>query len=151
MKLPATQPGSSIMPAKVNPVMCEMLIQACAQVIGNDAAIALGGAFGNFELNVMMPLIAHNLLQSIELLSNGTRVFAQRCVAGLEVDAERCEAMIEQSLAMATALARSSAIRPPRLQSGRSGPDRPSAPLPRAMSGIDQTSRGTARSPADRA
>jgi fumarate hydratase class II len=105
LKLPATQPGSSIMPGKVNPVMCEMLIQACAQVIGNDAAIALGGAFGNFELNVMMPLIAHNLLQSIELLSNGTRVFVQRCVAGLEVDAERCEAMIEQSLAMATALA----------------------------------------------
>ena len=105
LQIPATQPGSSIMPGKVNPVMSEMLIQVCAQVIGNDAAITLGGAFGNFELNVMMPLIAHNLLHSIELLAKGSRVFASRCVAGLEADAKRCEAMIEQSLAMCTALA----------------------------------------------
>ncbi len=105
LKLPATQPGSSIMPGKVNPVMCEMLIQAGAQVIGNDAAIAFGGAFGNFELNVMMPVIAHNLLQSIELLTNGARVFARRCVAGLEADIAKCEGNIENSLAMGTALA----------------------------------------------
>jgi fumarate hydratase class II len=105
LRLPPTQPGSSIMPGKVNPVMSEMLIQVCAQVIGNDAAITLGGAFGNFELNVMMPLIAHNLLQSIQLLANGSRVFARRCIEGLEADAEKCEATIEQSLAMCTSLA----------------------------------------------
>jgi fumarate hydratase, class II len=105
LKLPATQPGSSIMPGKVNPVMCEMLIQAGAQVIGNDAAITFGGAFGNFELNVMMPVIAYNLLESIELLANGARVFARRCVVGLEPDAARCEGNIENSLAMSTALA----------------------------------------------
>ncbi len=105
LKLPATQPGSSIMPGKVNPVMCEMLIQAGAQVIGNDAAITFGGAFGNFELNVMMPVIAHNLLQSIELLTNGARVFARRCVAGLEADIAKYEGNIENSLAMGTALA----------------------------------------------
>jgi len=105
LKLPGTQPGSSIMPGKVNPVMCEMLMQVGAQVIGNDAAITFGGAFGNFELNVMMPVIAYNLLESIELLANGTRVFARRCVADLEADAARCEGNIENSLAMSTALA----------------------------------------------
>ncbi|MCI0362406.1 MAG: aspartate ammonia-lyase, partial [Phycisphaerales bacterium] len=105
LKLPATQPGSSIMPGKVNPVMSEMLIQVCAQVIGNDAAITFGGASGSFELNTMMPLIAWNLLQSIELLANASRVFARRCVAGLEADAARCAANIERSLAMCTALA----------------------------------------------
>jgi fumarate hydratase, class II len=105
IKIPATQPGSSIMPGKVNPVMSEMLIQVGAQVIGNDAAITFGGTFGNFELNTMMPVIAYNLLQSIELLANGARVFARRCVAGLKADAERCAATIERSLAMSTALA----------------------------------------------
>ena len=105
LKLPATQPGSSIMPGKVNPVMPEMLIQVGAQVIGNDATIAFSGAFGNFELNTMLPVIAHNLLQSIELLANGSRVFARRCVVGLEADAEKCESNIERSLAMCTALA----------------------------------------------
>jgi fumarate hydratase class II len=105
LRLPSTQPGSSIMPGKINPVMSEMLIQVCSQVIGNDAAITVGGAFGNFELNVMMPLIAYNLLQSIDLLANGSRVFARRCVAGLEADVERCRAALEQSLAMCTALA----------------------------------------------
>ncbi len=105
LKLPATQPGSSIMPGKINPVMCEMMIQVGAQVIGNDAAITIGGMLGHLELNAMMPLIAHNLLQSIELLSNGARVFAERCVAGIEADAEKCRATIEQSLAMCTALA----------------------------------------------
>jgi fumarate hydratase class II len=105
LKLPATQPGSSIMPGKVNPVMCEMLIQVCAQVLGNDSVVTLGGAFGNFELNVMMPVIAYGLLQSIDLLANGSRVFARRCVAGLEADPAKCRAMIEQSLALCTALA----------------------------------------------
>ena len=105
LKLPAAQPGSSIMPGKVNPVMCEMLIQVGAQVIGNDATIGFSGTFGNFELNTMLPVIAYNLQQSIELLANGSRVFAQHCVAGLEADAEKCESNIERSLAMCTALA----------------------------------------------
>ncbi|HYE32265.1 MAG TPA: class II fumarate hydratase [Methylomirabilota bacterium] len=105
LKIPATQPGSSIMPGKVNPVMSEMLLQVCAQVIGNDAAITIGGSFGNFELNVMMPLIARNLLESIVLLSNGARVFARRTVVGLQADRERCESGVEQSLAMVTSLA----------------------------------------------
>jgi fumarate hydratase, class II len=105
LKIPPTQPGSSIMPGKVNPVMSEMMLQVCAQVIGNDAAITFAAASGNFELNVMMPVIAHNLLQSIELLANASRVFAQKCVAGLEADVERCRANVERSLAMCTALA----------------------------------------------
>ncbi len=104
IRLPDLQPGSSIMPGKVNPVMCEMLIMVCAQVIGNDAAITVGGLSGNFELNVMIPLITHNLLQSIDLLARGTAAFTTRCVAGLEADAERCREMIERSLAMCTAL-----------------------------------------------
>jgi fumarate hydratase class II len=93
------------MPGKVNPVMCEMVIQVGAQVIGNDAAVAFAGAFGNFELNTMLPVAAHNLLQSIELLTNASRVFARRCVAGLEADAQKCESNIEKSLAMCTSLA----------------------------------------------
>jgi fumarate hydratase class II len=105
LKLPPTQPGSSIMPGKVNPVMCEMLIQVGAQVIGHDAAITFAGASGNLELNVMMPVLAYNLLQSIELLSNGSRVFARRCVAGLEAEREKCEINLERSLAMCTVLA----------------------------------------------
>ncbi len=105
LKLPVTQPGSSIMPGKVNPVMCEMLIQAGAQVIGNDAAITVGGMLGHLELNTMMPLMAHNLLQSVELLSTSARIFALRCVAGIEADGEKCRAMLEQSLALSTALA----------------------------------------------
>ena len=105
LKLPATQPGSSIMPGKVNPVMCEMLIQVGAQVIGNDATITFGGTFGNFELNVMLPVMAHNLLEAIELLTTGSRIFAKRCVNGLEADVAKCEGNIENSLAMCTALA----------------------------------------------
>jgi fumarate hydratase class II len=104
IRLPETQPGSSIMPGKVNPVIPESLIQVCAQVIGNDAAITLGGLSGNFELNVMMPVIAYNLIQSIHLLSNAVNTFTRRCVEGLEADRERCEEMIEKSLALATAL-----------------------------------------------
>jgi fumarate hydratase class II len=104
VRLPETQPGSSIMPGKVNPVIPESLIQVCAQVIGSDAAITLGGLSGNFELNVMMPLIAHNLVDSIRLLANGVDHFSRRCIEGLEADRERCEEMIEKSLALATAL-----------------------------------------------
>ncbi len=105
LQLPAVQPGSSIMPGKVNPVMAESLMQACAQVVGNDATITLGGLSGNFELNVMMPVMAHNLLQSIDLLSNAVEQFNERCLQGLEADRERCEGLIEESLAMCTALA----------------------------------------------
>lgn len=104
LRLPPTQPGSSIMPGKVNPVMCEMVIQVGAQVIGHDAAIAFGGAFGNLELNAMMPLIAHNLLDSIELLGNAVTQFSRRCIAGLEADELRCRTGIERSLALATVL-----------------------------------------------
>ena len=104
IRLPETQPGSSIMPGKVNPVIPESLMQVCAQVIGSDMAITLGGSSGNFELNVMMPLIAHNLLQSIRLLANAVDHFSIKCIEGLEADRERCEEMIEKSLALATAL-----------------------------------------------
>lgn len=102
--LPAVQPGSSIMPGKINPVMAESLIQVCAQVIGNDAAVALGGISGNFELNVMMPVIAHNTLQSIELLSNAIAAFDEKALAGLQADRERCSDLLERSLALVTAL-----------------------------------------------
>jgi len=103
--LPETQPGSSMMPGKVNPVIPESTIQICAQVIGNDSAITLGGIHGYFELNTMMPLIAHNLLESIQLLANGAQNFDHRCVRGLKADPKRCEEMIEKSLALVTALA----------------------------------------------
>jgi fumarate hydratase class II len=105
IKLPATQPGSSIMPGKVNPVMCEMVIQVGAQVIGNDAVVSFAGTFGNFELNTMQPVAAYNLLQAIDILTSASRVFARRCITGLEADTEKCEGNIEQSLAMCTALA----------------------------------------------
>ena len=103
--LPATQPGSSIMPGKVNPVIAESVTMVAAQVIGNDVAVTVGGQAGNFELLVMLPVMAHNLLQSIELLANAAENFAARCVEGLTADAERCRQFIEQSLAMCTALA----------------------------------------------
>jgi fumarate hydratase, class II len=105
LKLPATQPGSSIMPGKVNPVMCEMVIQVGAQVIGNDAVVTFSGTFGAFELNTMLPVTAYNLLQSISILSTATRVFTKRCIEGLEPDRQKCESSIELSLAMCTSLA----------------------------------------------
>jgi fumarate hydratase class II len=107
ISIPATQPGSSIMPGKVNPVMSEMMLQVAAQVIGNDATIAFAasGIGSSFELNVMMPVMAFNLLQSIELLSRAATVFADRCVIGIEANRDRCEGLVEQSLAMATSLA----------------------------------------------
>ncbi len=104
LQLPAVQPGSSIMPGKVNPVIPEAVIMACAQVIGYDTAITLGGLGGYFELNLMMPLIAHNILNAIALLANATQVFADRCIAGLEADADRCSETVERNLALATAL-----------------------------------------------
>lgn len=102
--LPAVQPGSSIMPGKINPVLAEALLQVCAQVVGNDATIALCGLSGNFELNVMMPVLAHNILQSIELLSNGIRAFDEKCLDGLQADEKRCADLLERSLALVTAL-----------------------------------------------
>jgi fumarate hydratase class II len=107
ISIPATQPGSSIMPGKVNPVMSEMALMVAAQVIGNDATItfAASGLGSSFELNVMMPVMAYNLLQSIALLSRAARVFADRTVAGIEANRERCESLVEQSLAMCTSLA----------------------------------------------
>ncbi len=102
--LPSLQPGSSIMPGKVNPVIPEAVLQVSAQVIGNDAAIAVGGLGGVFELNTMLPLIAHNLLQSIQLLNNASRVLAEKCVDGIQANPERCAATLEQSLALSTYL-----------------------------------------------
>ena len=104
LSLPAVQPGSSIMPGKVNPVIAESLLMACAQVIGYDATIAWCAAAGNFELNVMMPVMAYDLLASIELLRNSTGNFQLRLVDGLEVARTRAEGFVEQSLAKATAL-----------------------------------------------
>lgn len=102
--IPALQPGSSIMPGKVNPVMAEALIMVCGQVIGNDAAITLGGLYGNFELNAMLPLIARNLLESIDLLTRGVAGFREKLVEGLQVDRHRIDSLNERSLALATAL-----------------------------------------------
>jgi fumarate hydratase class II len=108
LSLPAVQPGSSIMPGKVNPVMCESVIQVACQVVGCDAAVAAGatGGVGSIlELNVAMPLIASNLLTAIRLMANVAEVFAARCIRGLEANAGRCAELVEQSLAMVTALA----------------------------------------------
>jgi fumarate hydratase class II len=103
--LPALQPGSSIMPGKVNPVILEIGIQVCAQAVGNDAAVTLGGSLGVLELNVMQPVMARNLLESIGLLSAASRLLAERCVSGITPNRKRCEELIEQSLALVTPLA----------------------------------------------
>ena len=103
--LPAVQPGSSIMPGKTNPVICEAMIQGCAQVIGNDMAITIGGQGGVFELNLMLPLIAHNLTNSITILSNSTNIFTEKLITGLKANKEKCAGYIEGSLAMCTSLA----------------------------------------------
>lgn len=104
LRLPANEPGSSIMPGKVNPSQCEALTMLCAQVIGNDVAITIGGASGNFELNVFKPLIAHNLLQSIRLLADGMRSFERHCVSGIEPDGARIAQHLQNSLMLVTAL-----------------------------------------------
>jgi fumarate hydratase class II len=103
--LPDTQPGSSIMPGKVNPVIAESLLMVAAQVIGNDLAVTIGGQSGVFELNVMMPVIAHNVLESIRLLSSSAVNLAKKCISGIEANTEHSIEMVEQSLAMCTALA----------------------------------------------
>ena len=102
--LPELQKGSSIMPGKVNPVIPEVVLQVSAQVIGNDAAITIGGMQGNFELNVRVPLIARNLLESIRLLASTSRIFAEKCVAGIQANEEGCHRSAESTLAAATAL-----------------------------------------------
>jgi fumarate hydratase class II len=104
ISLPALQPGSSIMPGKVNPVICEAMMMVCAQVIGNDLAVTTGNAHGNFELNVMLPLIAHNLLQSITILGNAARGLADNAVAGFTVNRERMADVIEKNPILVTAL-----------------------------------------------
>ena len=105
IQLPATQPGSSIMPGKVNPVLCESMMMVCAQVFGNDTVITWAGANGNFELNVMMPVMAHNILESIRLLGNVADAFTEKCVLGIEPNEERCRELVELSMAMVTGLA----------------------------------------------
>jgi len=102
--LPSLQPGSSIMPGKVNPVIPESVLQIAAQVIGNDTAITLAGQGGVFELNAMMPVMAYNLLQSISLLSIAARSFSEKCIQGLRADAKKCAAYVDRSLALATYL-----------------------------------------------
>ncbi|MEJ7707765.1 MAG: class II fumarate hydratase [Nocardioidaceae bacterium] len=106
VRLPDLQPGSSIMPGKVNPVLPEAMSMVCAQVVGNDSAIAFAGSSGNFELNVMMPVMASNLLESIRLLANTSRLLADRCVDGLEADVERCRELAESSPSIVTPLNR---------------------------------------------
>ncbi|HET6819378.1 MAG TPA: class II fumarate hydratase, partial [Candidatus Limnocylindria bacterium] len=104
INIPDLQPGSSIMPGKVNPVIPEAVCMVCAQVIGNDAAIAFGGAAGNFELNVMLPMLARNILESIRLLANVSRLFADRCIAGITANAERAREYAEGSPSIVTPL-----------------------------------------------
>jgi fumarate hydratase class II len=102
--VPDLQPGSSIMPGKVNPVVAEALSMVCAQVIGNDAAITFGGAAGNFELNIMLPMLARNVLESIRLLASASSLFADRCISGITADETRAREYAEGSPALATAL-----------------------------------------------
>ena len=104
LRIPENEPGSSIMPGKVNPTQCESLTMACAQVFGNDVAINIGGACGNFELNVYKPLIVHNFLQSVRLLGDASASFRSNCVVGIEPDRERIQSNLQNSLMLVTAL-----------------------------------------------
>ena len=104
IQLPAVQPGSSIMPGKVNPVMCEALMMVCARVAGNTTTVTIAGQRGNFELNVMMPVIADALLESITLLANASRVFSDRCVTGITARPDRARELLERNPSIATAL-----------------------------------------------
>ena len=97
LKLPALQPGSSIMPGKVNPVMPEMMMQVAAQVIGNDTTITFAGSQGNFELNTMLPVMAHNVLESIEILTTAMNSFAEKCIKGLEANTEKMLENVEKN------------------------------------------------------
>jgi fumarate hydratase class II len=126
LRLPVLQPGSSIMPGKVNPVVPEAVVMVCARVLGNDVTVGIAGASGNFELNTTLPLLAHVLLESIELLANAAALLAERCIDGLEADAERCRELVERSFAVVTALVpqigyeRAAAIAKAALAQGRS-------------------------------
>ncbi|HEX2152902.1 MAG TPA: class II fumarate hydratase [Acidimicrobiia bacterium] len=104
LRIPDLQPGSSIMPGKVNPVMSEMLMQVAAQVVGNDATVTWSGANGNFELNVMMPVMANAFLQSIDILANGAEAFRERCVEGLQANTDRARELVERNAIVVTAL-----------------------------------------------
>jgi fumarate hydratase class II len=104
ISIPENEPGSSIMPGKVNPTQCEALTMLCAQVMGNDVAINIGGASGNFELNVFRPMIAHNFLQSVRLLADGMVSFNNHCAMGIEPNRERIAELVQRSLMLVTAL-----------------------------------------------
>lgn len=104
LKIPENEPGSSIMPGKVNPTQSEAMVMLCCQVMGNDVAVNMGGAMGNFELNVMKPLIIHNFLQSLRLLSDGANSFNTNCAAGITADAGHIDSLMRNSLMLATAL-----------------------------------------------
>ncbi len=106
LKLPANEPGSSIMPGKVNPTQCEAMTMVCVQVMGNDAAVGFAGSQGNFELNVFKPVIVHNVLESGRLLADACDSFRERCIDGLELDAERVDDLMRKSLMLVTALNR---------------------------------------------
>ena len=102
--LPANEPGSSIMPGKVNPTQCEAVTMLCAQVMGNDTTVNISGAYGNFELNVFKPVIIYNILQSIQLLADGSVSFTDNCVSGITVNQQRVETLLNESLMLVTAL-----------------------------------------------
>ncbi|MEM1267705.1 MAG: class II fumarate hydratase [Pseudomonadota bacterium] len=105
LKLPENEPGSSIMPGKVNPTQCEALTQVCAHVMGNDAAVGFAGSQGHFELNVYKPMMAYNVLQSLQLLGDASVAFTDNCIAGIEADRERIDRLMRESLMLVTALA----------------------------------------------
>jgi fumarate hydratase class II len=104
ISIPENEPGSSIMPGKVNPTQCEALTMLCAQVFGNDVSITIGGASGNFELNVYRPMIAYNFLQSVRLLADGCASFRKYCVLGIGANTDRIAELVERSLMLVTAL-----------------------------------------------
>ena len=104
LKLPALQPGSSIMPGKVNPVIPEMILQVAAQVIGNDATVTFAGSQGNFELNTMLPVMAHNVLESIEILTTGINTFNKKCIEMLEIDSDKLLENVQKNPILVTAL-----------------------------------------------
>ena len=105
LSLPAVQPGSSIMPGKVNPVMCEQLMMVCAQVIGNATTVTVANTHGNLDLNVMLPVMARNVLESLTFLANSVRVFTEKAVVGVTANKERAESLVEWSMSMVTSLA----------------------------------------------
>lgn len=104
ISIPENEPGSSIMPWKVNPTQCEALTMLCCQVMGNDVAINMGGASGNFELNVFRPMVIHNFLQSVRLLADGMESFNKHCAVGIEPNRERINQLLNESLMLVTAL-----------------------------------------------